>query len=273
MSLENEFEKTWKKVSEEQHTIDDITDRKIREGINSKIRREKKIKKLYWTAAAVIPFFGLLILYYTFQKPATDIRQKYVYESRETPKAIKLSDGSVIKLMPYSKLTLNKDFGDKNREIEFTGQGNFSIAKDKTKPFRIDAGGFYVQVLGTHFFLDQKSEEKKVELFEGKVKVEHLGKVTYLLPKEIWISNSHQPDYHYYDKEKPMSFTFNHTDYSEAIQQLEEAYNVRISYPDEYRSKKVSGSFTGNLNDILSIISYPFNLKIEKLNEKEIQLK
>ncbi|AZA83647.1 hypothetical protein C1637_14615 [Chryseobacterium lactis] len=273
MSLEKEFEETWKTVSEEQHTMDETTDRKIWGNINARIREKRNVKKWYWAAAIVVPFFIFLMVYNGSRNSVTGAEQKYVYESFKASKTIRLSDGSIIKLLPYSKLTISKDFGGKNREILFTGQGNFNIAKDKSKPFRINAGDFHVQVLGTQFFLDQKSEEKKVELFEGKVKVEHLGKVTYLMPKEIWLSNTNHPDYHYYNQEKQMSFTFDHSNYSEAIQQLEAAYNVRISYPDLYRNHKVSGSFTGNLNDILSIISYPFNLKIEKLNETEIKLK
>lgn len=273
MSLEKKFAETWKAVSEEQNKIDTTTDRRIWKSINIKFRKKRNIKKLYWAAAILVPFFIFLMMDENFQKTAIQHKQKYVYESFEASKTLRLSDGSIIKLMPYSKLTLSKNFGDKDREIIFTGQGDFSIAKDKTKPFRINAGDFHIQVLGTHFFLDQKSKEKKVELFEGKVKVEHLGKITYLLSKEIWISNNEDSDYHYYRAEKQMNFTFNDSAYSEVIKQLEEIYNVKISYPDQYRSRTVSGSFTGNLNDILSIISYPFNLKVKKINETEILLK
>jgi ferric-dicitrate binding protein FerR (iron transport regulator) len=273
MSLEKKFEKTWNTVSEEQNTIDPVTDQKIWANITYTIRKKKRIRNLYWTAAAVIPFFIFLILYNHSQK-GTDIpEKKLAYESFKSSKNIRLPDGSIIRLMPYSKLILSENFGSKDREISFKGQGNFKIAKDKTKPFRIHAEDFHVQVLGTHFFLDQKSIEKKVELFEGKVKVEHLGKVTYLLPEEIWISGNGYSDYHYYNREKQKSFTFDHSKYADAIEQLENTYNVRISFPDQYRNRIVSGSFTGNLNDIITIISYPFNLKIEKNNATEIQLK
>ncbi|MBV8327301.1 FecR family protein [Chryseobacterium sp.] len=269
MSLEKEFEKTWKAVSEDQNRMDTTTDRKIWEGIHQKIRRRKSSRKWYWAAALIVPFFIFLMIYNGYQHSSNTEKQNYVYESFESSKNIQLSDGSKIGLLPYSRLVVSRNFGEKDRNIIFTGQASFSITKDKTKPFRINAGDFHVQVLGTRFFLDQRSEEKKVELFEGKVKIEHSGKVTYLLPKEIWMSGKGHSDYHYYNREKQMSFTFTRSKYAEAVQKLEETYHVRISYPDRYKERIVSGSFTGNLNDILSIISYPFNLKIEKNNETE----
>ncbi|EJL75357.1 FecR family protein [Chryseobacterium populi] len=274
MSLEEEFEKNWKSASEEQNRIDGITDAKIWVGIEKKIEKKKSVRKIYWAAAVLVPFFVLFALFkIATQVSETGIEKKYVYETLEKGKSFKLPDGSNVELKPYSKLTLNRNFGEKTRDMIFTGQGKFSVAKDKTKPFRINAGEFNVQVLGTQFFLDQKSAEKKVELFEGKVKIEHGSTITYLLPKEIWINDEHKKDYHYYHPEKPRDFTFDHSAYSEAIQELENVYNIKISYPARFKNKKVSGAFKGNLKEVLSVISFPFNLKPERINEREIILK
>lgn len=272
MSSEKDFEENWKTVSQHEYKIDDITDKEIWDGIENKIKKEKSTRKFYWAAAVLIPLFTFFF-YRTFQKPDIEINKTYVFEAFDKGKSYKLSDGSIIELKPYSKIILSQNFGDKDREVTFTGQGNFNITKDKTKPFRINAGNFHVQVLGTQFFLDQKSIEKKVELFEGKVKVEHAGKVTYLMPKEIWINDEYNKEHHYYNKEKDQDFAFDNSDYSEAVKQLEDTYNVKISYPSQFKNKKVSGYFTGNLNEVLSVISFPFNLKPEKINEKQIILK
>lgn len=96
----------------------------------------------------------------------------------------------MITLQPHSKIELAADFGETDRNITFSGKAVFDIAKDKTKPFHINAHDFHVQILGTKFFLDQTSEEQKVELFEGKVKIDYKGKITYLLPNETWSKNS-----------------------------------------------------------------------------------
>jgi ferric-dicitrate binding protein FerR (iron transport regulator) len=273
MSLEEEFEKNWKSALEEQEKIDDMTERKIWTGIEKKIGQKKSVKKLYRVAAILIPFMAFLVIYKKMTIPTSGVEMKYVYETLESGKSFKLPDGSEIELKPHSRLTLDKNFGKKDRKMAFVGQGRFNVAKDKTRPFRINAREFNVQVLGTQFYLDQKSAEKKVELFEGKVKIEHGKTITYLLPKEIWINDNNKQDYHYYHPEKQRDFIFNHSSYSEAIKQLENTYNISISYPVQFKDKKVSGAFTGNLKEVLSVISFPFNLKPKKISEKEIILK
>lgn len=274
MSLEEEFEKNWKSASETHDTMDDLTDRKIWTGIQGKIEKKRSVKKYYWAAAVMVPFFALfIVLKMTGPASASESEGKYVYETSESGKLFQLPDGSKIELNPYSKLVLDKNFGEKDRKMVFTGQGKFSVAKDKAKPFRINAGEFEVQVLGTRFFLDQKSTQKKVELFEGKVRIAHGNTITYLLPEEIWINDAKRKDYHYYHPGKRKHFTFDHSAYSEAVDELEKTYNVSISYPSQFKNKKVSGNFTGNLNEVLSVISFPFNLKPEKINDEQIILK
>lgn len=63
MSLEEEFEKNWKSASEDQNKIDDITDHKIWMGIERKIEKKRAVKKLYWVAAVLVPFFALFIVF------------------------------------------------------------------------------------------------------------------------------------------------------------------------------------------------------------------
>ncbi|NIF06531.1 FecR family protein [Chryseobacterium sp. Tr-659] len=275
MSLEKEFEKNWKSLSDDHDTIDDITDHKIWTGIERKIRKKNPVKKIYWIAAVLIPLFTLLSIYESTQFSKEEKKSSLVniFETSGAAKTYTLPDGSQIELKPNSKLVLNENFGKKSRDVSFTGQGIFRVAKDKERPFRINAGEFKVQVLGTEFYLDQKSEEKKVELFEGKVKIQHGSTITYLLPKEVWLHDKNRADYHYYHPEKQKSFEFNRANYADAVTELEKTYNIHITYPKTFRNKKVSGSFTGNLNEILSVISFPFNLKPQKINDKEIQLK
>ncbi|MEN4761098.1 FecR family protein [Chryseobacterium sp. C39-AII1] len=272
MNSKEEFENAWNSIPDDQR-MDDITDRKIWNGIENTIKKQKNKKKIYWVAAVLVPFIAFLMIFKTFKHSKTESRKEYVYESKESLKSFQLPDGSIIELQPHSKLIVSENFGKKDRNVNFIGKGIFSITKDKTKPFRIAAGDFKVQVLGTKFFLDQKSEEKKVELFEGKVKIEHQNKITYLLPKEIWINGKGNENVHFYNPEKQKDFTFNNTEYAEAIQQLEKTYNIKISYPEKFSHKKVSGAFTGNLNEVLSVISFPFNLKPERKNSTEIILK
>lgn len=268
------FEKIWTKVSEEKQEIDSAIDSRIWSVINGRIKQNNK-RKYYWMAAAsvLVPLFGILFFYKDFEPKETKTNlSAIVLQTKEVSKTFRLSDNSIITLEPYSKLSINKDFGKKYRNVKFQGKGFFSIAKDKSKPFIVDAGGFSVEVLGTKFSVDQKSEEKKVKLFEGKVKVNHNGKLTYLLPNENWSISPKNNDYHYYAVTAVKTFTFENTTFEDAIAEIENTYGAKITYPKNIAKNQVSGSFSGNLKEILSIINYPFNLKTTIKNENEITL-
>lgn len=269
--LEDEdFKRNWEEVSKEQEKIDQETDERIWQGIEQKAQTSVNFKKFYWIAAAVM-VLGFGLYFFRFINPVTsEIR---VFSSTDSTKQINLPDGSIITLQPHSTMELAADFGETDRKITFTGKAVFNIAKDKTKPFHINAHDFTVQVLGTKFFLDQTSEVQKVELFEGKVKIKHAGKITYLLPDETWSKDANNKSHHYYAVNSKKSFSFNDESFEKVISQLEEVYHVQIDYPAQYRNKQIKGSFSGNLNEVLSVICYPFNLKPEKNNDNTIKLK
>ncbi|MCS3870270.1 ferric-dicitrate binding protein FerR (iron transport regulator) [Chryseobacterium ginsenosidimutans] len=264
-----DFEKNWKSISEENQKIDGETDQRIWNGIQNKI--SKKRQKLYWAAAVLIPIFGLLFFYNSENK--LEQKQNLVFETKNKSQVFTLPDGSHIKLFPNSKLSLQENFGKKERGVNFEGYGYFDIAKDKSRAFKINAKAFHVQVLGTKFYLDQKSPEKKVELLEGKVKIENQGKITFLMPKESWVTDVNNIEHHYYSPDLVRTFTFKNNNFSDVINTLKENYNIDLEYPSEYKNEKISGSFKGNLNEILIIISYPFNFKIDHSQKNTIILK
>lgn len=271
---QKKFEKIWTKVSEENQKMDSVTDSRIWSGINRRMKKNNN-RKYCWTAAAavLVPLFGILFFYKDFGPEETENKlYAIVLKTDEISKTFRLSDHSVITLEPHSKLSLNNDFGRKYRNVKFQGKGFFSIAKDKSKPFIVDAGGFSIEVLGTKFSVDQHSDVKKVKLFEGKVKVNNNGRLTYLLPNENWSTSPNKKDFHYYAVTAEKTFTFENTTFENAISEIENTYGTNITYPKNFAKNKVSGSFSGNLNEILSIINYPFNLKTIIKNENEIVL-
>lgn len=269
----NQFEKDWNRVKRENRRIDEETDRRLWQNIEHMTSGRKKKRMLYWAAAVLFPLLGLMFLYQT-ASPHTGFKNRIVLKTGKEIKTYRLSDGSIITMQPYSKLTMDTNhFGKTERPVEFEGKAFFNIAKDKSRPFRIDAHGFKVQVLGTQFFLDQKSADKRVALKEGKVKIERRGKITYLLPDETWVSDVSNTEHHYYGPSKVKTFAFNGEHYEKVIRHLEETYHVHIQYPDRYRKEKIQGSFTGNLKEVITIVSYPFNLKTTAISDQQIVLK
>jgi len=240
-----------------------------------KVEERRRARSTYWRVAAalmLIPLTGLLFYLYTSKEVLQQTGPVHFAASRAA-ETYRLPDGSEVKLEAGSVLTLAEGFGESHRQVTFEGRAYFDIAGNPDKPFVVNAKSFEVQVLGTRFFLDQTSGEKKVELFEGKVEIVHAGEKVTLAPKEVWVKDENNRSYLFDSPEAINDFTFDNENYDDAIQKLEEIYRVKIDYPSEYKARKISGSFHGTLNDVLTIISYPFNLKPVRINEKEIELK
>jgi len=271
---EENFKKNWEETRRENRQMDDLTDARIRSGIQRKIRAGRNFRKIYWAAAAAV-IIGFGFIFYTPSSPAKPVEAAKIqmYSSADFTKHIYLPDGSSVVMEPHSTVELSSDFGKTDRKIIFTGKATFDIAKDKARPFRINAKDFTVQVLGTKFFLDQTSGKQKVELFEGKVKIDHKGKITYLLPNEIWEQNVKRIEKQYFAADEKRDFSFNDENFENIISEVEQVYHVKIEYPQQYGKRKIKGFFSGNLDEVLSAICYPFNLKTVQKSEKEIQLK
>ncbi|MBX2952642.1 MAG: FecR family protein [Leadbetterella sp.] len=269
------FDKNWKKVAEERQILDRETDRRVWAAIQVKAAERRRARSTYGRVAAailLIPLMGLMFYLYT-SKDVLPQTGTVHFTASKAPETYRLPDGSEVKLEAGSVLTLAEGFGGSHRQVTFEGRAYFDIAKDPNKPFVVNAKSFEVQVLGTRFFLDQMSGEKKVELFEGKVEIAHAGERVTLAPQEIWVKDENERSYLFDAPEAINNFTFDNENYDYAIQKLEETYRVKIDYPSAYKTRKISGSFHGSLNDVLTIISYPFNLKPVKINEREIELK
>jgi transmembrane sensor len=85
-----------------------------------------------------------------------------------------LPDGSEVWLNAASSLKFPVAFSGKDRAVELTGEAYFEVAKNKNKPFRIQANGSSIEVLGTHFNIKAYQDEDgvKTTLLEGSVKVQ-----------------------------------------------------------------------------------------------------
>jgi len=267
------FKRNWEETAQENQQMDSQTEARIRAGIQRKIKPVRKLKNLYWVAAAAV-ITGIGVFLYT---PPSSVSVETVptpiYSSADHTKKVVLPDGSIIIMEPHSGIVMSDDFGKSDRKITFTGKATFDIAKDKTRPFRINAKDFTVQVLGTKFFLDQTDGKQKVELFEGKVKIDHKGKITYLLPNEIWNQNLQKEVNSYLAINVKRNFSFEDEDFGNIIAELEQVYNVKIIYPKQFADKKIKGSFSGDLNEVLSAVCYPFDLDAEKISDNLLQIK
>ncbi|HLN21324.1 MAG TPA: FecR family protein [Bacteroidales bacterium] len=160
-----DIDKAWGKVSA-----------KISEPEKAHITVKRIVSPVFLKAAAVIAIFiaiGSLIM--LISEPGS-FRNNIVYNtgSEQSNLQINLPDGSTVILNRSSRLTYKRAFGNKNREVELTGEAFFNITPDASKPFIIDAGKAFVEVIGTSFNVITENPDSEVEVFveTGKVVVE-----------------------------------------------------------------------------------------------------
>ena len=85
-----------------------------------------------------------------------------------------LDDGSTISLNANTALAVR--FAKDSRGVEMrSGEAFFEVARDEDRPFRVEAGGLSVEVLGTAFDVDVSHRGTRVEVQHGRVQVSWQG--------------------------------------------------------------------------------------------------
>ena len=94
-----------------------------------------------------------------------------------TTTSVTLGDGTQVLLSANSRLSYDKDFTDKKREVTLVGEARFNVAKDANRPFIVRTEQIQTQVLGTVFDVKAYPQTSAdVTLYEGKVEVSLNGK-------------------------------------------------------------------------------------------------
>jgi len=161
-----------------------------------------------------------------------------------TPKGgryqVVLSDGSQVWLNAQSTLKYPLEFTGDSRTVEIEGEGYFTVAPDKKRPFKVISKGQEVIVLGTSFNVSAYTNETvRTTLVSGALQVRHANQSTILKPGEqSSVSRSDGLSKHPVDTEEAIAwksgiFYFNRTSIREAMAQLSRWYNIEIVYEDK----------------------------------------
>ncbi len=189
------------------------------------------------------------------KQPATTDTE---YNVTNQPRAILLTDGSVVSLLPKSIIWFDTPFGQKAvRDIYLQGEARFSVAKNKLKPFTVYSGSFSTTALGTEFIVKQEPHNIRVQLMHGKVVIKNTDHSVkdwanvYLLPGQQMVFNdrdalarvsSIQQQTGVDDKlvknkitqrETTDSLIFNGSAMATVFQKLHDYYRVNIQFADE----------------------------------------
>lgn len=87
---------------------------------------------------------------------------------------VRLADGSTIRVGPDSAIAVDYDDGARTVRL-LSGQAMFDVARDETRPFRVEAGNLVTTVLGTSFDVKMRSSATSIVVAHGHVRVEDKG--------------------------------------------------------------------------------------------------
>lgn len=287
----DEIEKVWLETEKlnPQPVVVDID--KAWSRVEAKIFREEKIislkktRNLLWysyrIAAILIITFGIFGLYKIFNsKPEIKL-----VASTDEILIDTLSDGSIISLNKYSSIIYPEKFDKEKRIVKLSGEAYFEIAHIDEQPFIIDAGGGFIQVVGTKFNVKADSNEKLIHVCveEGIVKLYNIlpnssdtisvlltkgekGQINKKTGKPEKLENSEENSNDLYWKYKVLNF--NSIKLEEAAKELENIFKVKIELSENAKNLPLTATFEGDsLNQILEVIKLTFNLKISENNK------
>lgn len=270
MKARQDSKSVWDSINGESAVDADVS-KKIWSAVDGRIRHAtQRRKNLRMVTLGLLPLLGIGLWYAAAMFLS---RAETVYSTDRLAKTVELPDGTQVSMQPHSRMVLAEDFLASDRKISYSGKGFFAVAKDANKPFRIDAGSFDLEVLGTKFQLTGSGEINEVRLLEGKVKIRKGGKETILMPEEVWAQEADKEPQHFVTALGKRKFAFEREELQAVVAQLESTYAVEIKFPQSLAEASVSGTFTGNLSEIVTIVAFPFDLQVIQVNKKQYRLK
>lgn len=224
-------------------------------------------------AVAALLLCLIAIGWLLLKRPVPPVQNYVVSSDAQHIKSIDLPDGSTIILNHSSTVSWSADYNHKERKVILTGEGYFKVATDGARPFIVQSAGLETRVLGTTFNIEARkgATQIRIALATGKIAVsrtDHPQQPLLLEPGQLL---RYEPAT---GKLSTSAFTndvaawttgglsFNGIPLSEALQQLETHYHIRIQYhPQQLLHKTVTASIgKTSWQQALSAILFPHDL-------------
>jgi len=214
--------------------------------------------------------------------PASGLGDGVSMNSVTTPRGgqyhLVLSDGSKVLLNAASSIQYPVAFAGKERRVVVTGEAYFEVAPDKSRPFRVEAGGQAIEVLGTSMDVNVYADEpdQRTTLLTGSVRVSGSGRQVVLAPGQQAVSGAgggvtvtDKADLDDVMGWAHGDFVFNNEDITSIMRKIARWYDVDISYPQGSPGPmQFDGvvSRSKNISAVLQIMEATgkVNFKIEK---------
>lgn len=223
-----------------------------------------QLKRILQIAAIIFITFGMgwASQFISFQdsQQLAETNMQEVFVPKGQINQIFLADGTRIWINSESKLTVPTVFDLNQRVVKLNGEAFFEVAKDKTRPFRVEVNGQEIEVLGTSFNVRAYDNSNKIEttLETGQIRLSIGDQTNVLSPgeqslydktkKELVIS---KVDPITYSSWKDGRFEFQNEDLIEVFKIVERWYDVEISYNENtFKGMHFSGVIKRNKDAI-----------------------
>ncbi|WP_255486825.1 FecR family protein [Mucilaginibacter sp. SP1R1] len=206
-------------------------------------------------------------LVYSFSKaPATAEPE---FNTITTPRGgqyqIVLEDGTKVWLNAASSIRFPQAFTGKQREVELSGEAYFEVAKNKAKPFIVQANGTQIQVLGTHFNINAYNDDNNITttLLEGSVRMTSGASVVMLIPGQqgVAVKSGEAIKISTADMQQTMAwknglFVFHDANIVDIMKQVSRWYDVDVEYQGDVQNNEFGGTISKykNITDLLNIM-------------------
>ncbi|OCA77099.1 hypothetical protein BBI01_01155 [Chryseobacterium artocarpi] len=271
---------------EKKNQIEPFTDQESEEmwaTIVSRIRiqeqhkRKSKVRILTTclSTAAILIIAGI-ITYRNYVMPQT-------YYANSTEKIIFLKDSSQVTLLPGAKLTVERNFPSETRDVYLYGNAIFRVSKSKKHPFIVHSSNYETKVLGTVFKITQKGQDFNVDLFEGKVKINKIGKPKdyfILNPKETFANMGSEKVGTVVSTSKMIAskvtlatIAFNDVSLKDIAAILERTYGIKLIIPKDHEYSRITAvKEKASAEDFIKQIAIQLNLNTKKIDDRTFQL-
>jgi transmembrane sensor len=148
----------------------------LRENKNNIIRKKSFA---VWTGASLVLLTALVLTLLLLHSPGSNqeppaLRTNSEISTRNGSRTnLVLPDGTSVWLNAGSKLSYDKNFGNRLREINLVGEAFFDVTKNANKPFIIHTARIDIKVLGTQFNVKSYPSDKTTvaTLLRGSLEV------------------------------------------------------------------------------------------------------
>lgn len=199
-----------------------------------------------------------------------------MYNTIATPKGgqykIVLADGTRVWLNAASSIRFPTAFNGTDRTVTISGEAYLEVARDKSKPFRVQANGTTVEVLGTDFNIMAYDDEKVLAttLLEGSVRVVNGNDRVLISPGEQAALNKTSGALRVAPVDtseavawKNGQFTFNDQDLPSIVRQLSRWYDIDVQFNGNIAPRAMRGSISRNYNisEVLKMLAYTAGIR------------